>query len=144
MATLATSQPASRTEIARLLSAILASRFIINSAFRMGYAFAPELSRGLGVDLQAMSTLVGVRAGMGVFAPVFGTLSDRFGRRAVMLGGMALLVACALLAFFAPSLALFALGFVGLGLAKVVFEPSASAHLGDRVPYARRGFVMGM
>ncbi len=144
MDTVVTSPPASRSEIARLLSAILTSRFIINSAFRMGYAFAPELSRGLGVSLGTWSTLVGVRSGMGVFAPVFGTLSDRFGRRAVMRGAMLLFVVCAFISFISSSLIPFAVGFIGFGLAKVVFEPSASAFLGDRVPYERRGFVMGM
>ena len=143
-ATTVSTPTASRTEIARLLSAILATRFVINTAFRIGYAFAPELSRGLGVDLEAWSTLVGVRSGMGVFAPVFGALSDRVGRRTVMLGGSALFVGCALLAYLSASPLPFALGFVGIGLTKVIFEPSASAFLGDRVPYERRGFVMGM
>src|SRR6266542_2117851 len=110
MTSIVTPQPATRGEIARLLSAILSARFVINCAFRMGYAFAPELSRGLGVDLEAWSTLVGVRSGMGVLTPVFGTLSDRFGRRAVMLGGVALFAACALLAFVSASLVPFALG----------------------------------
>ncbi len=144
MTSVVSAKPATRSEIARLLSAILSVRFVANCAFRMAYAFAPELSRGLGVDLQTWSTLVGVRSGMGVLAPVFGALSDRFGRRAVMLGGAALSVAGALLAFVSGTLLPFAIGFMGSGLAKVVFEPSASAYLGDRVPYERRGFVMGM
>ncbi|MBI1802044.1 MAG: hypothetical protein HYR71_10500, partial [Chloroflexi bacterium] len=42
---------ATNKEITRLLSVILASRLVINTAFRMGYAFVPPLSRGLGVDL---------------------------------------------------------------------------------------------
>ncbi|MBI1802102.1 MAG: MFS transporter, partial [Chloroflexi bacterium] len=81
---------------------------------------------------------------MGLLAPVFGPLSDRFGRRVVMLGAMSLLVVCALAAYLSTSLISFALGFVGLGLAKIIFEPSAAAYLGDRVPYERRGLVMGI
>ncbi len=137
------SRHATRTEIARLLSAILASRLIINTAFRMGYVFLPELSRGLGVDLRTMSGVVSLRSSMGLLAPLFGPLSDRFGRRRVMLGGMLLLVGCALIAFLFSSFVPFAVGFIGLGLAKVIFEPSAAAYLGDRVPYERRGLVMG-
>ena len=133
-----------RTDIARLLSVILSARLVINTAFRMGYAFVPELSRGLGIDLATMGGLLSLRAFAGMLAPVFGSASDRFGRRVVMLGGLLLLIACAVLAFVSSSLIPFAVGFVGLGLAKVIFEPSASAMLGDRIPYARRGLVMGI
>lgn len=144
LTTLATSQQATRSEIARLLSAILVSRLVINTAYRMAYAFTPPISRGLGVDPEAIGALIGVRSSTGLLAPVFGPLSDRFGRRAVMLAGMALFSACATLAFLSASLIPFALGFVGIGLAKVIFEPSAGAYLGDRVPYARRGLVIGL
>ena len=144
MATVASSQTATRSEIARLLSTILVSRLVINTAFRMGYAFVPELSRGLGIDLQMMGALISTRSSAGLIAPLFGSLSDRFGRRSVMFSGLLVLVACALTAFLSSSLIPFAVGFCGLGLAKVIFEPSASAYLGDRVPYARRGLVMGM
>ena len=139
-ATTVSTPTASRTEIARLLSAILATRFVINTAFRIGYAFAPELSRGLGVDLEAWSTLVGVRSGMGVFAPVFGALSDRVGRRTVMLGGSALFVGCALLAYLSASPLPFALGFVGIGLTKVIFEPSALVKAGVAATSQSRGY----
>jgi predicted MFS family arabinose efflux permease len=131
-------------EIARLLSVILSGRLVINTAFRMGYAFVPELSQGLGIDLVTMGQIISVRAFAGMLAPVFGALSDRFGRRGVMFGGLVLLIGCATLSFVSSSLIPFAIGFVGLGIAKVAFEPSAGAYLGDRVPYERRGLVMGM
>ena len=137
-------RPVTRGEIARLLSVILSGRLFINTAYRMAYAFVPEFSKGLGVNLITMGQLIAVRAFAGVLAPVFGALSDRFGRRAIMIGGLLLFIACAVLSFVASSFVPFAIGFVGLGIAKVTFEPSASAYLGDRVPYARRGLVMGL
>lgn len=144
MTTLTASQSAGRTEITRLLSVILLSRLVINTAFRMSYAFVPEFSRGLGIDLPAMGALISTRSFAGMLAPVFGSLSDRYGRRPVMYSALVLLIVCATLAYLSPSLIFFAVGFVGLGLAKVMFEPSGSAFLGDRVPYARRGLVLGM
>lgn len=143
--TAATAPPrAGRAEITRLLSVILLSRLVINTAFRMSYAFVPEFSRGLGIDLQAMGALISARSVAGLLAPIFGSLSDRFGRRPVMFGALVLLIVCAALAYLSVSFLFFAVGFVGLGLAKVIFEPSGSAFLGDRVPYARRGLVLGM
>ena len=144
MTTAAPARYAKPSEIARLLSVILSGRIVINTAFRMGYAFVPELSQGLGIDLLTMGKIISVRAFAGMLAPVFGTLSDRFGRRGVMFGALTLLIACATLSFVSSSLIPFAFGFIGLGIAKVAFEPSASAYLGDRVPYERRGLVMGM
>jgi predicted MFS family arabinose efflux permease len=140
----ATPQAAAPISIPRLLSVILSARFIINIMFRAAYAFVPQFSRGLGVDLQTMSALMSARASVGLLAPVFGPLSDRFGRRIVMLGGLALFVLCALIAFASSSFIPFAVGFIGLALAKVIFDPSASAYLGDRVPYAQRGLVLGI
>ena len=143
--TAATAPPrAGRAEITRLLSVILLSRLVINTAFRMSYAFVPEFSRGLGIDLQAMGALISARSVAGLLAPVFGSLSDRVGRRPVMVGALVLLIVCATLAYLSVSFLFFAVGFVGLGLAKVIFEPSGSAFLGDRVPYARRGLVLGL
>jgi MFS transporter, DHA1 family, inner membrane transport protein len=139
-----TSQSAGRTEITRLLSVILVSRLVINTSFRIGYAFVPELSRGLGIELPAMGALISTRSFAGMLAPVFGSLSDRYGRRPLMFGSLVLLIACAALAYLSASFVFFAIGFVGLGIAKVIFDPSCSAFLGDRVPYARRGLVLGL
>jgi MFS transporter, DHA1 family, inner membrane transport protein len=144
LTTLSASQSAGRTEITRLLSVILLSRLVINTAFRMSYAFVPEFSQGLGIDLPAMGALISARSFAGMLAPVFGSVSDRYGRRPVMYSALVLLIVCATLAYLSPSLIFFAVGFVGLGLAKIMFEPSGSAFLGDRVPYARRGLVLGM
>ncbi|MBI5880151.1 MAG: MFS transporter [Chloroflexi bacterium] len=138
------SPPASRGEIVRLVAVVLPSRFVLNTAYRMGYAFLPAFGRGLGVDLQAMSALVTLRSSTGLTAPLFGPLADRFGRRAALLAALALFVVCAVLAFTASSLWWFAAGFVGLSVAKVIFDPSSSAYLADRVPYERRGLVLGI
>jgi len=139
-----TDAPISRDEIARMVAVVLPSRFVLNTAYRMGYAFLPEFGRGLGVDLQTMSALVTARSSTGLIAPVFGPLADRYGRRAAMLAALALFIICAALAFTASALWWFAAGFVGLSIAKVIFDPSASAYLADRVPYERRGLVLGI
>lgn len=138
------SSHASRGEIARLVAVVLPSRLILNTAYRMGYAFLPAFGRGLGVDLQAMSSLATVRSSIGLSAPVFGPLSDRFGRRIVLLAALAIFVASGIVAYLSASLWVFALGFVGLSLAKVMFDPNSAAYLADRVPYERRGLVLGI
>ena len=47
---------------------------------------------------------------------------------------------CAALPFYAAFLA----AFVTFGFAKAIFDPTMQAYIGDRVPYERRGRVMGI
>lgn len=119
-------------------------RLVINTARRFVYPFAPVLSRGLGVPLTAVTSLIAVNQATSVVGIFFGPLADRLGYRLMMLAGLGTLslgmFAGGLLPFF--GVVLVALLLAGLG--KTIFDPALQAYVGERVPFERRGLVIGI
>jgi len=74
-----------------------AGRLLINTSRRFVYPFAPALSRGLGVPLISITSLIAINQLTGIMSPLFGPVSDRLGYRTMMLLGLSL-VAIGLLA----------------------------------------------
>ncbi|MEJ2749792.1 MAG: hypothetical protein P8183_18070, partial [Anaerolineae bacterium] len=72
------------------LVVITFARLLLNTGLRMVYPFAPALARGLGVELTSVYQLITLRNFSGFFSPVFGPLSERYGRRLVMAGAILL------------------------------------------------------
>ena len=68
----------------------------------------PDIGRSFGLadELQTQWVLTSYLLGFGAAQIVYGTLSDRYGRRPVLLFGLWLYVAAAAATFFAPSFAL--------------------------------------
>ncbi len=74
----------------------------------------------------------------------FGPLADRFGYRLMMMAGMGMLVVGMFAAGVAP-LYIFVLAALFLaGLGKTVFDPAIQAYAGSRIPFGRRGLVIGI
>ncbi len=126
------------------LSAMLLARVTLNISYRITYPFLPVIARGLGVDLTSAGLLITARAAGGLASPVFGPLSDRYGRKRLMLAGVALLIAGAAMCAMLPFYAAFMAAFVLFGVAKAVFDPAMQAAISDRVPYAQRGRAIGI
>jgi predicted MFS family arabinose efflux permease len=89
------------------------ARLTINIGHRMVYPFLPAIARGLNISLQTAGVLMTARAAVGLVAAAFVVVLPRY--------------------------PVVAVGFVLLGLSKVIFDPSLHAYLADRVPYRRRG-----
>jgi predicted MFS family arabinose efflux permease len=139
-----TEQRARTAASAGVLGTILLSRTTLNSGFRIVYPFLPAIGRGLGVPLTAVSFLLTLRAMAGLSSPLFGPLSDRYGRRALMLAGLGLLAMGAALTAGWPTYRVAIVAFVLFGLSKTAYDPAMQAYLGDAVPYHRRGRVLGI
>lgn len=126
------------------MGAAMLGRTLLNTARRFPYPFAPALSRGLAVPLPAITSLIAVNQITGVLALFAGPLADQWGYRLMLLSGLALLAsgmfAAGLLPFY--GVVLVALFLAGLG--KSVFDPALQAYVGRRVPYHRRGLVIGI
>ena len=142
--TLHTAPTSGAPDSPRTLGVILLARAALNLQYRIIYPFLPAISRGLGVSLETASLLISARALVGTTAPLYGFLTDRYGRLRVMLIGLAALVLGAALVAAAPPFALVMAAFILLGLSKASYDPAMQAHIGDAVPYARRGRVMGL
>jgi DHA1 family inner membrane transport protein len=118
-------------------------RLVLNTARRFVYPFAPALSRGLGVPLTAVTSLIAVNQATAVLGLFFGPIADRLGYRLMMLSGMILLVAGMFAGGFFPfyGVVLAALFLAGLG--KSIFDPALQAYVSERVPFHRRGLAFG-
>lgn len=117
---------------------------IINTSHRMIYPFLPEIGRGLAVQPGTMRLLVSARSAMGFASPLFGPASDRFGRRAIMGVGLAILTISLLLVPLSPVLVVSMVALALTSLPKLVYTPAVQAYVGDRVPYERRGRAFGI
>ena len=119
-------------------------RVILNTSRRFAYPFAPVLSRGLGVELTAITSLIAANQATTLFGLFFGPVADRLGYRLMMLTAMAMLT----LGMFAGGLfpfygvILVALFLAGIG--KTIFDPTIQAYVSENVPFKRRGLVIGL
>ncbi|UCF93671.1 MAG: MFS transporter [Desulfobacterales bacterium] len=119
-------------------------RLVLSTARRFAYPFAPVLSRGLGVPLTAGTALIAANQATAVVGLFFGPVSDRFGYRVMMLAGLGMLSAGMLAAGFFPFYVVVLVGLFLGGLGKSVFDPALQAYVSERVPYHRRGLVIGL
>ena len=119
-------------------------RLVLNTARRFAYPFAPLLSRDLGVPLTAITSLIALNQTTGLIGLATGPAADRWGSRAVMRIGMALLAVGMLICALAPVYGYVLIGLVLAGLAKAVFDPAVQAFVGHRVAYERRGMAIGV
>jgi MFS transporter, DHA1 family, inner membrane transport protein len=118
-------------------------RLVLNTARRFAYPFAPALSRGLGVSLADVTSLIAVNQLTSVLGALVGPLSDRLGYRTMMTTGLALLGVGMLAAAFFPVYAFVLSALLLAGLGKSIFDPAVQAWAGSRVPFRRRALVIG-
>ncbi|MGD9054670.1 MAG: MFS transporter [Desulfobacterales bacterium] len=143
------SEPASdRTtgSVSRLTLSIVVTtlcRLVLNTARRFAYPFAPALSRGLGVPLTAITSLIAVNQATAVLGLFFGPIADRLGYRLMMLSGMTLLVAGMFAAGLFPFYGVVLVALFLAGMGKSIFDPALQAYVSERVPFHRRGLVIG-
>lgn len=143
------SEPASETttdSASRLTLSIVVStlcRLVLNTARRFAYPFAPALSRGLGVPLTAITSLIAVNQATAVLGLFFGPIADRLGYRLMMLSGMTLLVAGMFAAGLFPFYGVVLVALFLAGIGKSIFDPALQAYISERVPFHRRGLAIG-
>jgi len=118
-------------------------RLILNTSRRFVYPFAPALSRGLGVPLTAITSLIALNWATGIMAVFIGPLTDRLGYRLMMIAGMVLLAGGLLVSGFFPWYAVVLVALFLAALGKAVFDPAVQAYISEQVPYRRRGLAIG-
>jgi predicted MFS family arabinose efflux permease len=118
-------------------------RLVLNTARRFAYPFAPALSRGLGVPLTAITSLIAINQATAVLGLFFGPIADRLGYRLMMISGMALLVAGMFAAGLFPFYGVVLVALFLAGMGKSIFDPALQAYVSERVPFHRRGLAIG-
>jgi DHA1 family inner membrane transport protein len=118
-------------------------RLVLNTARRFAYPFAPVLSRGLGVPITAITSLIAVNQATAIIGMFFGPIADLLGYRLMMLAGLSMLAAGMFSGGFFPFYGVILVSFFLAGLGKSVFDPAIQAYVSERVPYNRRGLAIG-
>jgi predicted MFS family arabinose efflux permease len=130
--------------LAPSLATAIFCRFVLNTARRFAYPFAPVLSRGLGVPLTAITSLIAVNQFTAVLGVGFGPLADRWGYRNMMTAGLGMLAVGMLAAALLPLYAVVMTALLLAGFGKTLFDPALQGFVGQRVPFERRGLVVGL
>lgn len=136
---MASSDRAADARLPLQIGLLAAARFILSTGFRMVYPFLPVIARGLGVDVELMGLAITARSSLGLAAPAFGSLADRYGRRASILGSLALFAAGVLVVWVWPTYPVLIVSLLLTGAAKITIDAATQAYVGDRVPYTWRG-----
>lgn len=88
--------------------------------------------------------LLAIYAGLQfIFGPVIGNLSDRYGRRPVLLGALAAFTIEYFLMGFAPAVSWLFAGYIVAGITGAVYSPSM-AYIADASPPAQRAQAFGL
>ena len=126
------------------LLVLLVGRLALNTTFRIVYPLLAFLAGGLRVDLATASLLVTAQVAATLISPLGGRLSDRYGERLTMLGGMLFFCAgtaiCALVRDFLP----FMIGYSLVGFGTALYHPASQAYASARTQYSRRGQILGI
>src|SRR5210317_399737 len=107
-------------------------RFILNTSRRFVYPFAPVLSRGLGVPLTAITSLIALNWATGIMAIFIGPVTDRLGYRLMMIAGMILLAVGLLVSGFFPLYAVVLVALFLAALGKAVFDPAVQTYISEQ------------
>jgi len=124
--------------------AVTFCRLALNSARRFVYPFAPALSRGMGVPLTAITSVIAVNQSTALLGMFFGPIADHFGYRLMMLAGLGMLVAGMFAGGVFPFYGVVLVSLFIAGLGKSVFDPAVQAYISERVPFHRRGLIIGL
>ncbi len=132
------------SSITGVLASAALSRAVINTSNRFIYPFAGVISRGLGVPLTAVTSVIALNQATALLGLFTSHIGDKNGYKKMMLNGLLLLSSGMLLAGAVPVYySLFTAMFLA-GFAKNLFDPAIQAYVGKRVPFHRRGLAVGI
>ena len=104
----------------------------------------PLIGEELSIPEALLGTLVSAYSLMvGVFAVISGPISDRVGRRRILIWGSGIMTVALVLHFFVIGYLSFLVVRVVAGGAGGVLSGAAVSYIGDHFPYNRRGWATG-
>ena len=132
-----------RPSIWHIVGAGFLLRLLIDTSGQMFYPFVPSFAAGLGVSALIIGRLISLQSFVGIFAPIFGNLADRYGYRPFMRLGL-LSVGLGMIVFAASATLITAvIGSLILGFGFSLFTPNLMAYLSAHLPAKQRSRGMG-
>jgi predicted MFS family arabinose efflux permease len=98
----------------------------------------------MDVPLTHVTSLIAVNQATSILGTVFGPAADRFGNRLMMSAGLGLLSFGLLVGAFLPYYPVILVALLLAGLGKTLFDPAMQGYIARRVPFQRRGLVIGI
>ena len=132
------------TAARRALPWLTAGRFGSNLGVRFPITFIEPLARGVGVSLDTMGLVLGLRELTGLVGPWAGRRADRGRRNRLVLAGLAGCGLTMALGALSPGVAVLAVVLVVFGAGKATHDVASNGWIGEHVPFARRGLVTGL
>jgi len=126
---------------------LTATRIVANTAYRFAPPFIAIIAgaqQGFDVSIARVGLVISISELAGFLAPLLGTFVDRVSRRTAMAVGLGGSFVGILLMAIAPNLVVMCVGLTLLNLLKSCFDLGMAAWIADRVPYDRRGRVVGL
>ncbi len=118
-------------------------RLLIDTSGQLFYPFVPILAAGLGVSAITIGRLISIQSLMGLLAPIFGNLADRYGYRQFMRLGLGAAGAGFIIFALSQTLVVAVIGSLILGFGFSLFTPNLLAYLSANLPPQRRSRGMG-
>jgi predicted MFS family arabinose efflux permease len=104
----------------------------------------PQIGEELSIADTLLGTLITAYSLMvGLFAVISGPISDRIGRRRILLMGTGLMTVALVCHFFVVDYSSFLAARVFSGTAGGILSGAAVSYIGDYFPYNRRGWAVG-
>lgn len=127
-----------------VVALLTGTRTMTDTGFRMVYPLLPVFARGVGVEVSAIVSVLAFMQLLGLVAPFIGRVSEQRGRKFTMLLGLLLYVAGMLSVLIFPDFTGLAIALLLASVGRTALNPAMQAYIGDKVPYARRGFFLGI
>ncbi len=122
---------------------IFVSRLLINVSYRLTYPYLPAIARGLGVSFERAGLLVAARSLVGICSMIAGPLTEKKGYRWVLLAAMVLFIMGSATVASAAGFWIACIGFVLLGLAKALYDPTAQSYVSANTSRRKRAQGIG-
>jgi MFS transporter, DHA1 family, inner membrane transport protein len=129
--------------LAAILAPLTLARLVLNGLRRFPYTVTTPMATALGVPRASLEQLLSLQFMIGLLSPFVGPIIDR-GRKRVMLWMIGLMVVGSIIAAAGQTFAAVAVAILCGSIAKTLYDPAMLAYLGDHVPFARRGFAIGV
>ncbi|MFX0182300.1 MAG: MFS transporter [Candidatus Hodarchaeota archaeon] len=127
------------------LGILLLARMVIDLDFQAIILYFIVFSDTFNTEIWVMGFLITIYSIFTLFSPIFGSLSDQYGRRGFINAGLLLFTFSSAIMVFAQSWIHLFVARALAGLAgRAIFLPILLAELGDFSTYERRTFSMGI
>lgn len=134
-----------KTNNSKSLIILFSSIFLVGIGFSIIMPVLPYYAESMGANAFQLGMLITVYAiCQFIFAPIWGTYSDRVGRRPVLLIGIIGFSVTFILFGFATQLWMLYLIRIAGGILSCATMPTAMAYVGDSSSLEKRGAAMGM